>query len=561
MTRTGQDWISDASLLSVLDPNLRGPWREFCEQCVRWHDGTQRNLAQAGEFFTSEALDPIAPRIRALPGLLTAIGILGTFIGITLGLSQVDVVNLEESIQPLITSLYLSFGTSIAGLILSMFSTWRLTGADGRLEHARQRLVAFIDNKVRRANPVEAILSLGEHAQASSAHLVELMGLQERQLTELRTLSDDITTAFEQAIFGRSDRPGLMQVVQGMSDRVATAQAEGMGQLVDHFLDQLNGSLGDQFQELGGSIANMVEANQGYQASMSGLLERFEASSHHQLQVVEQLQAAAEQVGSSMGQFHQTATHLNQTVETMQRASVAIGETLAQHGSVLDAQRHMASDVLQGLEAQSHGWAEHQRALLETYGAIQERFDSLSAAVSGLIQWHDQVKEALQGQVEAWRGAIDEQRGLTSDLAAERSQVDELLSSIREAHEVFEPTTVQLTQAAAALESTLVQIDSASSSVEGLSSQLLSRTRELEASERAAREQWGEVRGEMERTTGELTRGMRQYSEGVNQQVTATLQGFEKELSSAIAALGWAVGALQQTLEELDDIVAEIGAP
>jgi len=57
----------------------------------------------------------------SIPGHLTALGILGTFIGIFFGLYNFDVHNLNESIPLLLEGMKLAFTTSIAGLTTSTF--------------------------------------------------------------------------------------------------------------------------------------------------------------------------------------------------------------------------------------------------------------------------------------------------------------------------------------------------------------------------------------------------------------------------------------------------------
>jgi hypothetical protein len=52
----------------------------------------------------------------SIPGHLTALGILGTFVGIFCGLYKFDVTNLRESIPHLLEGMKLAFTTSIAGL-------------------------------------------------------------------------------------------------------------------------------------------------------------------------------------------------------------------------------------------------------------------------------------------------------------------------------------------------------------------------------------------------------------------------------------------------------------
>ena len=158
----GEDQIADESVWEKeVWPMFRAifwlaePAKEFAEQC--WKDKHQqlRNAHQADGYFTEAAFDPKHAGLGdAAPGLLTAIGILGTFVGITVGLGQIDFdpEKLALSIRQLVQALGVSFRTSIWGLLFSMFTTLLLAGAEGRLRTARSRLVGWVDAALKRGD-------------------------------------------------------------------------------------------------------------------------------------------------------------------------------------------------------------------------------------------------------------------------------------------------------------------------------------------------------------------------------------------------------------------------
>ena len=57
--------------------------------------------------------------LNYFPSLLTSLGVLGTFLGITLGLINFDPANIDNSIKDLLNGLKLAFLTSIVGMSLS----------------------------------------------------------------------------------------------------------------------------------------------------------------------------------------------------------------------------------------------------------------------------------------------------------------------------------------------------------------------------------------------------------------------------------------------------------
>ena len=70
---------------------------------------------------TSKGIDNINLYIYdSIPNVFTTIGVLGTFIGIFLGLKEFDVTNITDSIPNLLEGLKYAFQTSIFGIVPSV---------------------------------------------------------------------------------------------------------------------------------------------------------------------------------------------------------------------------------------------------------------------------------------------------------------------------------------------------------------------------------------------------------------------------------------------------------
>jgi len=65
--------------------------------------------------------------IEMLPSLISTLGVLGTFGGITIGLLNFDTKNLPESIPLLLEGLKTAFFTSLAGMIGSIILSRRIS--------------------------------------------------------------------------------------------------------------------------------------------------------------------------------------------------------------------------------------------------------------------------------------------------------------------------------------------------------------------------------------------------------------------------------------------------
>ncbi|MBU2628387.1 MAG: hypothetical protein KKE61_07210 [Proteobacteria bacterium] len=104
-------------LFKASDPNLNGTAWSFSKYfflaiLILFFLGVGQLL------FRIKKLNTIA---GAIPSHMTAIGILGTFFGIFIGLYKFDVKNLHTSVPLLLDGMKLAFSTSIAGLSASTF--------------------------------------------------------------------------------------------------------------------------------------------------------------------------------------------------------------------------------------------------------------------------------------------------------------------------------------------------------------------------------------------------------------------------------------------------------
>jgi len=106
-------------------------WEEFDETLIE-KIGEQKlfNVYDADYFFNASTLAPGITESRllaAVPGFLTAIGVVGTFVGLQLGLSELNIGNdvaveeMKAGLAHVISGAKLAFKTSVWGVLLSVF--------------------------------------------------------------------------------------------------------------------------------------------------------------------------------------------------------------------------------------------------------------------------------------------------------------------------------------------------------------------------------------------------------------------------------------------------------
>lgn len=259
-----------------------------------------------------------------IPGLLTSLGILGTFMGLMQGLTSVDFSNAEgtiESIPQLLGGMRFAFATSVAGIACSLIFNMINRMASGRVLRALDNFEdAFYELAMPRPlEPEVQYFCQKQDEEARLAHLAESVG-------------NRIAATLEMAL-SRSMAP-LTQSLDTFIKGATREQVEGLRQIVGQFVQQLNTSLGGQMTALGDTI-NAV--NQG------------------QVESQKNLQATLE-----------SARAMAQDARTLQQASAEIARQIQQLSAALDI--HDESEAL----------ADQISELRESLGRMQTAVDALT---------------------------------------------------------------------------------------------------------------------------------------------------------------------------------------
>lgn len=452
---------------------LEPHYGEYEEQC--WEqDDALHNAHQAGEFLGEEQLfPPQAELVQAIPPLLTAIGILGTFMGITIGLGQIemsgDSAALEKEITSLINSLGLSFRTSIWGLSLSILTNYLLGRSQNGYNEARSKVVRWLDTQLSRGLSQRLLWHLlqsqrelvglqrereqhrkgaWEQLHRSTEGLLELTGqgrekaeedrrrtheLLEAQKTSLQDMGETLADAIERAVHGTSGQGGILPAISQMSDRIAKTQQEGVGQMVSDFQENMMTAFGKEFEELRDSIGVLVQANQQYQAAMGGLVDRLDQGTRTQAEVSDTMRATVADSRDTVEQIRGALNDMGRATGVMSEAAREVSTLFEEHGSVLELQRELSGSLIDGMKEQSQQWTTHREAVEQSYQGIQARFDTLAQALQDLTTWHQRIRGALEELVGNWRYAIEEQSALTTRVGEQQEGVVALVSTMERA--------------------------------------------------------------------------------------------------------------------------------
>jgi len=272
-----------------LDATLAHLWSEYTETLHEQYDqvdGERRLVAvratvPAEVFFNTQVLvdTPLNTEFfRHLPGLLTGIGIIGTFSGLILGLSGFEPTGSAEAIK-------VSLGALMDGVREAFYaSAFAICAA---------MLITFVEKRElnRRYKQVEqltqAIDALYE-AGAGEEYLARLVKAAEESATHTAQLKQSLVADLHQILTDLTDRQiqvqqESVQTALAQLERIALAVESGtqrqdsavqnmVKELLETFINEMKGTFGGQMNGLGDMMNKSVEAMREMQGEFGRLV-------------------------------------------------------------------------------------------------------------------------------------------------------------------------------------------------------------------------------------------------------------------------------------------------
>lgn len=186
-----------------------------------------------------------------IPGLLTSLGILGTFMGLMQGLTSIDFATAEgtmQSIPLLLSGMRFAFATSVAGIACSLVFNMLNRMVIGRATRAMDN---FEDTFYELAMP--------RPLQPDVQMLCQKQDEEARMLRVAESISNHISASLEMAV-ARAMTP-LTQSLDNFIKGATQEQVEGIRRISGQFIQQMNTSLHGQLNTLGDTM-NAVTSGQ-----------------------------------------------------------------------------------------------------------------------------------------------------------------------------------------------------------------------------------------------------------------------------------------------------------
>lgn len=301
-----------------IDPILKRAWLDFDQSLISNKDNTRLfSTVDSRYFFNAAGLAPWLSGNRlivSVPSMLVAIGVLGTFLGLVIGLSGLDVnasdaASLRAGIGTLIGGASVAFTTSIWGVFLSLLA--------GFIERSFERVIKGSLTSLN--NTISSLFPSISSEQA----LIHIEDSSEQSKVALQTLHEKIGVELEKSVHNLSEQ---------MQEALVSALESIMKPAIDSLVENSQQQSSEALEHLVGQfMQGMTQAGQNQTREMGHSAERLDNSLEKLGQITK---ASSEQNQQMIAQHRELTLHFEQAIDGMRASSKYLAASSTQLGGV-----------------------------------------------------------------------------------------------------------------------------------------------------------------------------------------------------------------------------------
>ncbi len=235
-------------------------------------------------------------RLAQVPGVMTGLGILGTFVGLSIGLQSFNTGTTAEitgSIEPLMNGIKVAFHTSIYGMVFSLVFNYVFKR---RLDDAENAVHYFTRNFKKYVLPDTDKLGVNR--------MMELESQQTKAITELtNAITHELPEGLKTYLEPQFDH--LDNTIDSFSRMATRNQMDQLERVVENFITEMNKTLGNSFSDLS-KVVNQTMYVQ-------------EANEHQLKEIYEKNAVAAEGMTKAVSEMENVTRQLKEVSESVSK--------------------------------------------------------------------------------------------------------------------------------------------------------------------------------------------------------------------------------------------------
>ena len=321
--------------------------------------------------------------ITLLPNVAVSLGILGTFVGIYLGLLEFDVANISDSIPELLEGLKTAFVTSIAGLIASIFLKFAFEGKAVKEDSK---------SNVQQDDPVELLKAMvfGINNLEKSSREIEKSIVSCFRSDEEYSLISQLKLIRQEIIDTRREvSDSLKNFAEKIAKSSTDALVKALEKVIGDFNVLLNELVSESFKELSAAMIKLTEWQENYKTHIDETQTKINTLLHHMQETVKilddtsarmsKIDDSLKNIDSSLGRISVSAEDIEAHVESLGQQNEMLRESIT-------AVKHIGEEAKNVIPTITEQINNLTKKLESSVLIVAEKFESNSSLVTEFVQ-------------------------------------------------------------------------------------------------------------------------------------------------------------------------------
>lgn len=547
-------------------------------------NGTMKTDEEADTYYNLETLlSAIHVNYRLLnagSGLLVGLGLLGTFIGLTIGVMDFDSGSTEaiqSSINELLNGMGTAFATSLVGMACSLIYIILEKTTLNRFQHNITLLCGLLDTEYYISQPEKyALIYERQNQQLESLFTStdNTSGEELRPGNMLRELLDvsrrqnkDLTDLFEEIIFTQTNK-AMQESLKPLVEQVNQV-ATVLGEKLDSFANSVK-SPGDNMangivKDLKDAIDNMAkELRTSLSDSMSGKIGSLETAVKSLASFPTQIENMTQSMTNNFAKIEELVTRLasntastnndiiNSVKEQIGLATTNMSNLTQNLQTTMDRIDRQFSESSNASTEKLNGMLkEVERVITQLNSQAEQTSHSIIQKQKSTNEHSDELLKQFQISIENAKSMLDDVKNTLGQFKALQIETNEATSHLSQVSKEASTATSSLQTAQLRFnEQCKINIDKNIQATERIQTAL----EESKALPDTYVNSFSDIKDSLQSIFTQLAQGLNEYSQTVKTNTQNLLDSYTATVNDGIQQLKGAVELLGGVVEEIADI-------
>lgn len=344
------------------------------------------------------------------PSILTSIGILFTFGGISYSLFVFDPSDIRQSIFSLLDGMKLAFVSSVVGLATALIFRIIRPGFAKQAEEidvGPEEILAELKNNTRSINELQKSIT-GESDSSISILLTKMRGENKDANKELVETSKEI----KNALTGDGDssistqiyklRQDFQEFAEKMADNNSKSLIQALEEVMKDFNAKINEQFGENFKQLNEAVGQLLDWQKQYKDQVEKITEAFDSSSKG----IDGIKDSIKDIEKSAEKIPQSLIKLESIIEESDKRMADLEKTLGTFAEMKQNAQEALPEIEKQIKGMVDAMAKNSQNMMEASNKAIQESDRISSQIT---ENNEKITEMTRASIDKFNTATVEQ--------------------------------------------------------------------------------------------------------------------------------------------------------